>query len=258
MEITKIHARYPEKKGFSLHRYTEDEVIFIHFLTPATLVLKGHQNEIQEGACVFFSRQSDYILSAPETDLIHDWFHASGETEELIRQYGLETETVYYPAGHEFVTELVSSIEAERKMKSPFYDRLCSLLGEQLIAKLARVCSVPDTADVAPDLYGALCEVRKRLHTSFADVWTVEKMAGEVNLSASYFHTLYKKIFGISPKQDLVKIRLQHAKSLLRHSNLNIAEIAEQSGLGSSFHLIRSFKGAFGITPNQYRLSQKR
>lgn len=143
-------------------------------------------------------------------------------------------------------------------MKYPYADRLCSLMGEELIARLARFCASPTDSAVAPELYRALCHVREKLHASFAESWTVERMAAEINLSPSYFHSLYKTAFGLSPKHDLVNIRLRHAKSLLVHSNLNLPEIAERSGFGSSFHFIRSFKSAFGITPKQYRISKKK
>ena len=257
MEFTKIHARYPEKKGFYLNRHTEEEFIFIHFLTPSTAVIRGQKVEIETGACIFFPRHTDYTLANPDSDLIHDWFHATGDVEALLTQYGLCFETLYYPAGHEFVTDLISAIEAERNMKYPYADRLCALMGEQLIAKLARFCAVPENTAMAPHLYRALCDVREKLHTTLSEDWTVERMAAELNLSPSYFHSLYKTAFGLSPKHDLVNIRLRHAKSLLAHSNLSLSEIAERSGFKSNFHFIRSFRSTFGIPPNQYRLSKK-
>lgn len=257
MEFTKAHARYPEKKGFLLHRYTADEFIFIHFLSPATIVIQGKKTDVPTGACIFFPTQADYVLSSPNNDLVHDWFHAKGNVVELLAQYGMRFETLYCPSGHEFITETVAAIEAERSMKYPYADRLCSLMGEELIAKIARFCTLPQDPAVAPELYRALCDVREQLHTAFSESWTVERMAAAINLSPSYFHSSYRSAFGISPKHDLLSIRLQHAKSLLRHSNLNITDIATRVGFGSSFHFIRSFKSAFGVTPNQYRLSKK-
>lgn len=257
MKFTKAHARYPEKKGFFLHRHTKDEFIFIHFLTPASAVIRGEQTAVDAGTCIFFPTQAEYILSSTENDLVHDWFHAKGNVAELLSQYGLKFETMYRPSGHEFITEAIAAIEAERNMKYPYADRLCSLMGEEMIAKIARFCTLPSDPVIAPELYRSLCDVREQLHISFSEDWTVERMASTINLSPSYFHTLYKTAFGISPKHDLVNIRLRHAKSLLRHSNLNMTEIASRIGFGSDFHFIRSFKKAFGVTPNQYRLSKK-
>ncbi len=259
MEIQKIHARYPERKGFHLHRPdTGEEYIFVHFLTPSTAIIRGETVAIGEGACVFFPKHANYTLANPEHDLLHDWFHATGDVDELLSRYGLEFETVYYPTGHEFVTELIAAIESEKNLKYPYADRLCALKAEELIAKLARFCALPPTAQVAPTLYRALCEVRETLHTHFSEDWTVEKMAALLNLSPSYFHALYKAAFGIAPKHDLGRIRLRHAASLLKHSNLNMNEVSEKSGFRSPFHFIRSFKNAFGTTPNQYRIAHNR
>ena len=258
MKFNSIHASYPEKKGFCLHRKTKDQTIFIHFLTSATIELRGSVVQLAPGACLFFAPHSEYVLSAPDGDLLHDWFHAEGDAAELFLQYGLEPETVYYPSPHDFITEMIAAIAAERKMGYPFSGRLCSLMGEQLIARLARFCTLQNHADLAPDVYRAMYEIRESLHTAFSEDWTVEKMALKTNLSPSYFHTLYKRMFGVTPKKDLNDIRLQHAKSLLMHSNLSITEIAERSGFGSDFHFIRAFKNAFGSSPNQYRLSQNK
>ncbi len=259
MEFQKIHARYPEKKGFFLHRPdTGEEYIFVHFLTPSSAIIRGKKVAIQAGACIFFPCHADYILANPDRDLLHDWFHATGDVEDLLNRYGLEFEKLYYPTGHEFVTELITAIEAERNLKYPYADRLCALMGEELIAKIARFSTLPSTSVADPELYRALCDVREKLHATFDEDWTVEKMASEINLSPSYFHTLYKSAFGIAPKHDLSAIRLRHSKSLLSHSNLNISEIAESSGFRSNFHFIRSFRTTFGITPNQYRISKKK
>ena len=257
MEFTKIHARYPEKKGFRLHRYTEDEFIFIHFLTSATVTMHGETLSAPAGSCIFFPPNTDYVLSSPHNDLIHDWFHANGDVDRLLDRYGLRFETLYSPSETQFITETVAAIETERHMKYPFAERLCALMGEELIARIARFSIHTDHAAIPPQLYRLLCEVRQRLHTAFAEEWTVEAMASSINLSPSYFHSLYKAAFGTSPKQELVNIRLRRAKSLLRYSNLSIGDIALGVGFSSSFHFSRSFKGAFGITPNQYRSSKK-
>jgi len=258
MEFSRVHARFPEKKGFSLTREnTGKEFIFLHFLTPGHLFLNGFTLDMQKGACIFIPNHSYYTISTPDGDLLHDWFHALGDVDSLLAEYGLEFERVYYPAEHAFITDLIAAIQTERSMKYPFHERLCALLGEQLIARLARLCVPRENVTFSAETYKTLCDLRERLHASLSEDWTVEKMAVEANFSPSYFHSIYRSVFGISPKQDLLRLRLRHAKSLLAHSNLNMAEVAHQSGFRSDFHFIRSFRAAFNITPNQYRISKR-
>ena len=258
MEFNRVHARFPEKQGFSLTREdTGKEFIFLHFLTPGRLFLNGCTFDMQRGACIFIPNHSYYTISTPDCDLLHDWFHAVGNVDSLLAEYGLEFERVYYPAEHQFITDLISTIQTERSMKYPFHERLCALLGEQLVAKLARLCASPESISVSAETYKVLCNLRERLHASLSEDWSVEKMAAETNFSPSYFHSIYRSVFGISPKHDLLRLRLRHAKALLAHSNLTMTEGAQQSGFRSNFHFIRSFRTAFNITPNQYRIVKR-
>ena len=247
MEFTNAHARYPEKKGFRLHRYTEEQFIFIHFLTPAEIVIGDKQTDIPTGACIFFPPHTDYVLTSERNDLVHDWFHAKGNVDELMAQYGLQFQTLYRPSGHEFITEAIAAIEAERSMKYPFFERICSLMGEELIAKIGRACTLPSVPTVAPELYRALCDVRERLHTDFAENWMVEQMAASVNLSPSYFHSLFTETVGMTPHDYLLDCRLGAAREMLCATSVPIDEIARQCGFGSQQYMANVFRKRLNV-----------
>ena len=82
--------------------------------------------------------------------------------------------------------------------------------------------------------------------------WSIDEMAELVHLSASRFFTLYKNIFGVSPKEDLLKSRIQHAEMLLSQG-YSVKEVATLSGFSNQYNFIRQFKKLTGQTPGKYK-----
>jgi AraC-like DNA-binding protein/mannose-6-phosphate isomerase-like protein (cupin superfamily) len=81
---------------------------------------------------------------------------------------------------------------------------------------------------------------------------TLDDIAKAAGVSNSHLEHLFKSQTGSSVMSHLQEARIQHAKTLLLESGLNISQIAEQSGY-SSIHLFsRRFKKAVSVAPSQY------
>ena len=74
-----------------------------------------------------------------------------------------------------------------------------------------------------------------------------------VPLSRSTLERRYEKILGRSPKQDILRFRLNRAKQLLTETSLTLDAIAEKVGLEHTEYLGRIFKKKFGLTPARFR-----
>lgn len=83
--------------------------------------------------------------------------------------------------------------------------------------------------------------------------WSIDNMAKRVNLSRSYFQSLYKSFFAASCSEDVINARIAQAKILLLNSTLTIREIADKLGYSNTEHFIRQFKGKIGVSPKQFR-----
>ncbi|MCQ6561434.1 response regulator transcription factor [Paenibacillus mendelii] len=82
---------------------------------------------------------------------------------------------------------------------------------------------------------------------------TLVKVAGQANLSPSYFGHLFKQFTGQSFISYLNGVRIQKAKSLLMEADIKVYEAAEMVGFISLPHFNRMFKTITGMTPNDYR-----
>lgn len=254
VEFTAVKSMWPEKKGFTLYRpKLKDEYIFIHFLTPAIIFIKGEYIKARQGACIFFPPGACQEFSSPECELLHDWFHVTADFEALMIKYNVEPFKLYYPDSTE-ITEIIKEIEFEHLSRSLFFDESIRILSEKLLIALVRSDkSSGFTPSPAPDLHKQqFIHARSEIHMNYQKDWTISEMADLVHLSPSRFFTLYKGIFGISPKEDLLNSRIQHAEMFLSQGH-TVGETAFLSGFTNQYNFIRQFKKFTGKTPGKYK-----
>ncbi len=82
---------------------------------------------------------------------------------------------------------------------------------------------------------------------------SVEDIAREVNLSASYLTRCFRMQTGCSPHEYLTIRRIGAAKDLLLSTADTIREIAFAVGYRSEENFIRSFKSSVGVSPTYFR-----
>lgn len=86
---------------------------------------------------------------------------------------------------------------------------------------------------------------------------TVADMAATVDLSESWFASVFKHTTGKSPLQWQLSKRIEQAKQLLGESDLPVATIAAQLGFSDQAHLTRVFRQIAGETPAAWRKLQQ-
>lgn len=81
----------------------------------------------------------------------------------------------------------------------------------------------------------------------------LDHIAEVVGTSAKYFSRYFRKTFGVNYIEYLNKVRLSHAKELLKDTHLSIAEIGEKTGYLNTSTFSATFRKYFGISPSEYR-----
>ncbi len=82
---------------------------------------------------------------------------------------------------------------------------------------------------------------------------TIEDLADELGVSASYLSRLFKKETGESVSAYIRKQKIEIAKNLLRYSDYSMIEIANRLAFSSQSHFIQQFREVVGMTPKKYR-----
>jgi LacI family transcriptional regulator len=83
----------------------------------------------------------------------------------------------------------------------------------------------------------------------------VESILKVVPLSRSVLERRFSQILGISPKAEILRVRLDRVCRLLSESDLPLAEVAQKAGFEHPEYMSRLFKKKMGITPGEFRRS---
>jgi len=84
---------------------------------------------------------------------------------------------------------------------------------------------------------------------------SVEGLAKKTNMSRRELLRVLKKETGLTPSQLLKERRLERARSLIQHSDLSLASVADTVGFSSQSHMTLLYRQAYGATPAQDRRS---
>jgi len=82
---------------------------------------------------------------------------------------------------------------------------------------------------------------------------TLEQAAAHVHLSPFHFQRLFKEWAGVTPKQFLQYISLQHARELLKEPGTTLVDAALDTGLSGTGRLHDLFIKIEGMTPGEYK-----
>ncbi len=99
--------------------------------------------------------------------------------------------------------------------------------------------------------------IMQYIQLHYAENLYLDKMAEIFDTSPKYFSNYFKKAFGINFVEYLNKVRMSHAKELLKSSEIPVSEIGEKVGYLNSSTFASTFKKYCGITPTEFRKEYK-
>ena len=82
---------------------------------------------------------------------------------------------------------------------------------------------------------------------------TIEELAHRYLINPTTLKTVFKEVYGNSLAAHMKEHRMEKAASLLRETELSVAEIAGQVGYESQSKFTAAFKEQFGLLPTAYR-----
>ena len=83
----------------------------------------------------------------------------------------------------------------------------------------------------------------------------ISQIAELCHVSPSYFRKLFKKYSGMSPIEYQIRVKLSHAKQLLRTNTMSIAEVSDALGFFDAAYFCKVFKKHTGVSPKEYAKS---
>jgi LacI family transcriptional regulator len=81
----------------------------------------------------------------------------------------------------------------------------------------------------------------------------VEDILSAIPLSRSVLERRFSRILGRSPKEEILRVRLERVKQLLAETAFPLTKVADLAGFEHPEYLSVIFKKKTGQTPGQYR-----
>ena len=123
------------------------------------------------------------------------------------------------------------------------YSALASIARDGMISRLERFDTLTDR------LSPAMLQIEQR----YMEPLTVRVLAHSCSMSESVFTRHFKRVYGCTPVQYLIRVRLEAAKELLAATDRSFEEIATECGFKSAKYFGDMLKKHEHVTPRELR-----
>lgn len=188
------------------------------------------------------------LLLYPKGLLHHERTDASDPVETICIAWdgpsGPEVRRVRDREGH--VRHMARWLMEAHFQDYPGIDALRQSLLESVLAEVHRLSHLP-----AED--AAVGRVRGYILGHLNDPISLQDLAEVAGMSRHHFCRRFKALTGRTPMDEVWRLRLVEARSLILSSNLTLTEISEASGFQNPFHFSRKFRQFWGMAPGRLR-----
>ncbi len=209
------HYIYPYKE------FDADRDMFLYF--PKGQIYEAHPEE--DCSCILLN-----VNTANEINT--DAFALRTQYAPQLRDIFLRAVTVYSRKRVGYMAEMVSLI----------YKIVSLIQSAEKIEYLPH--SVSNKLDPAMDY------IANHFHNASLKI---SDLAALCEMSERYFSQIFSAYYGLTPKQYILNMRMEMARSLLSNGRSTIKEIAEQCGFSNAYYFTRLFHETVGLSPTEYR-----
>lgn len=105
----------------------------------------------------------------------------------------------------------------------------------------------------SPGEYRRLTAACEHVLAHYGESIAMPALAARAHLSVSQFQREFRRLFGMSPSEYLLRVRLLMARRKLEETSLPASRVALDCGFYDQSHFTRAFRKATGLSPLAYR-----
>ncbi|PZD97406.1 hypothetical protein DNH61_03400 [Paenibacillus sambharensis] len=111
----------------------------------------------------------------------------------------------------------------------------------------------PEKNEPEAKLHRIIRMAKETIDKEYASELTLTALSEKLFVHPNYLSSLFKAETGQTFSQYVTRTRMQHARRLLRETNLKIYQISSEVGYSDQVHFSRVFKSLEGMNPYEYR-----
>ena len=212
---------------------------------------KGYYNgRLLKAGDGFFCFKNNFVEYAPDPDdpWKYVWIRMNGENDVLQKlSFDPDTCCFKFNADELFfkTVDLIASNSEELLTNPNLSDAFLKLLFSRHTSsgKIENASTTKTHAQAAKEYI--LLNFHKHI--------TPEKIASKLNISRAYLRNIFHDEFSMSPRDFIIKVRIDRAKELLLFENISIKEISHSVGYDDVLQFFKIFKKYTNISPSDYR-----
>ncbi len=237
----------------SIHTYTPDLTAWDSL--PRTCHLLAYQ---LNGSFIHTMKKKELITHGDHLLFLHiqDSYHAQvlSGGESIVAAFQAENmpESFALDCGSTpQIGQAFRRLYTYRHLHIPGNDYLCASVLYEVFAKIQQM---QDFAYMGSEKSQKIRLVHNYIQEHYDDpALCTDALAEHCSISAKYMRTLFRTVYGTSPRQFLIQTRTQVAMRLLTGSDASLTQIAQAVGIPDVYYFSRLFKKQVGMTPQEYR-----
>jgi AraC family transcriptional regulator len=238
VNLTSRPLHYLQKQDGKIHTglYNRGDMLITPANTPLFVRWEGNEN------CLQIQLPASFLKRVAEETL-----GKNGDRLTLVPTFQSRNQQL------EAIANLVmAEVQQHQPGGALYLDSLANMLAMQLLRHHGTTSSqVPSYEGGLPTYQ--LNQVLDYIDAGLAEEIRLSDLAELLGMSPFHFGRMFKQSLGISPHQYVIQQRIERAKSLLKHSDRAIIEIALECGFTSHSHLSKQFRKVVGMTPKAFR-----
>ena len=179
-----------------------------------------------------------------------EFYYVHFQCDALPEGITLESSRVYSLSFHKQFAAIFEEIIEETLSKRPNYEIIS-------ISRLLYILSsIQREATETDGFYGknwhGIARAVQHMNRYCDESLKLEDYASMCNMSKYHFLRVFKSVTGETPLDYRSRIRIDHAKELLKNGSFSVSEISESLGFSSLAYFSAAFKKATGVSPTEY------
>lgn len=214
-----------------------------------TICTKSGEFHPKEGDVYFLRQWEDHLYFADPVDPWEKiWFNIEGElVDSLLDTYGIKSSGIFPQCPARSLFEEFNKI-ANSSLSQKSIEKEVSVILHRIIQIMTDIVNT-ETISYSDDAL----RLREYINSNYSKPITINELASLIYRSPSQTIRIFRKNFGISPYEYILKRKIQTAKSLLKNTAMSVQQISAELGFNDQHYFSTCFKRKTGLTPGEYR-----